>query len=267
MVTVNCGAIPATLMEAEFFGHEKGAFTDAAHLRTGRLEQANRGTLFLDEIGSMPYDLQGKLLRVLQERECQRIGGTQTIKLDIRFIAATNVTLEEKVKSGSFREDLYYRLNVFPIFLPPLRERRDDIPLLVPHLLEKVCQREGIPAKRMSQEAMKILMQHDWPGNVRQIENVLEMATILAGKRDYLLPDDLPPLCRPPEPEFSTRVEVPPEGVDFNQLVSQFERALIEEGLKRANGRRSQAAELLGLKRTTLLEKLKRLEPLSAVNQ
>jgi DNA-binding NtrC family response regulator len=267
MVTVNCGAIPATLMEAEFFGHEKGAFTDAAHLRTGRLEQANRGTLFLDEIGSMPYDLQGKLLRVLQERECQRIGGTQTIKLDIRFIAATNVTLEEKVKSGSFREDLYYRLNVFPIFLPPLRERRDDIPLLVPHLLEKVCQREGIPAKRMSQEAMKILMQHDWPGNVRQLENVLEMATILAGKRDYLLPDDLPPLCRPPEPEFATRVEVPPEGVDFNQLVSQFERALIEEGLKRANGRRSQAAELLGLKRTTLLEKLKRLEPLSAVNQ
>jgi DNA-binding NtrC family response regulator len=267
LVTVNCGAIPATLMEAEFFGHEKGAFTDASQLRTGKLEQSNRGTLFLDEIGTMPYDLQGKLLRVLQERECQRIGGTQTIKLDIRFIAATNVTLEEKVKTGSFREDLYYRLNVFPIFLPPLRERRDDIPLLVPHLLEKICQREGIPAKRMSQEAMKILMQHDWPGNVRQLENVLEMATILAGERDYLLPDDLPPLCRPPEPDFSARVEVPPEGVDFNHLVSQFERALIEEGLKRANGRRSQAAELLGLKRTTLLEKLKRLDTLSAVNQ
>jgi two-component system NtrC family response regulator len=260
LVTVNCGAIPATLMEAEFFGHEKGAFTDAQMMRTGRLEQANRGTLFLDEIGTMPYDLQGRLLRVLQERECQRIGGSQTIKLDIRFVAATNVTLEEKVKAGVFREDLYYRLNVFPIFVPPLRERRTDVPLLVPHLLEKICHREGIAPKQMSQEAMKVLMQHDWPGNVRQLENVLEMAVILAGDRDYLLHDDLPPLCRPPESEFSPRVEVPPEGVDFNHLVSQYERALIEEGLKRAHGRRSQAAELLGLKRTTLLEKLKRLE-------
>jgi DNA-binding NtrC family response regulator len=235
-------------------------------MRTGRLEQANRGTLFLDEIGTMPYDLQGKLLRVLQERECQRIGGSQTIKLDIRFVAATNVTLEEKVKSGAFREDLYYRLNVFPIFLPPLRERRQDIPLLVPHLLEKICQREGIPPKRMSQEAMKVLMQYDWPGNVRQLENVAEMAIILAGERDYLLPEDLPPLCRPPETESALRVEVPPEGVDFNRLVSQFERALIEEGLKRAHGRRSQAAELLGLKRTTLLEKLKRLETAETVS-
>jgi DNA-binding NtrC family response regulator len=264
LVTVNCGAIPATLMEAEFFGHERGAFTDASHMRTGRLEQANRGTLFLDEIGTMPYDLQGKLLRVLQERECQRIGGTHTIKLDIRFVAATNVTLEEKVKSGTFREDLYYRLNVFPIFLPSLRERREDIPLLVPHLLDKICQREGMSSKRMSQEAMKVLMHYDWPGNVRQLENVVEMATILAGARDYLLPEDLPPLCHSPEPDYALHVEVPPEGVDFNQLVSQYERALIEEGLKRANGRRSQAAELLGLKRTTLLEKLKRLEPAAA---
>jgi two-component system, NtrC family, response regulator len=267
LVTVNCGAIPATLMEAEFFGHERGAFTDAQQMRTGRLEQANRGTLFLDEIGTMPYDLQGKLLRVLQERECQRIGGSQTIKLDIRFVAATNVTLEEKVKAGTFREDLYYRLNVFPIYLPPLRARRDDIPLLVPQLLEKICRREGMSEKQMSQEAMKILIQYDWPGNVRQLENILEMATILAGERDYLLPEDLPPLCRPPEFDTAPRVEVPPEGVDFNLLVSQFERALIEEGLKRAHGRRGQAAELLGLKRTTLLEKLKRLETLTAVNQ
>ena len=266
LVTVNCGAIPATLMEAEFFGHERGAFTDAQQMRTGRLEQANRGTLFLDEIGTMPYDLQGKLLRVLQERECQRIGGSQTIKLDVRFIAATNVTLEDKVKAGAFREDLYYRLNVFPIYVPPLRERRTDIPLLVPHLLDKICQREGIAPKQMSQEAMKVLMQHDWAGNIRQLENVLEMAIILAGERDYLLQDDLPPLCRPAESEFSPRVEVPPEGVDFNDLVSQFERALIEEALTRSNGRRSQAAELLGLKRTTLLEKLKRLEA-ATVNQ
>ncbi|HEY7679612.1 MAG TPA: sigma-54 dependent transcriptional regulator [Terriglobia bacterium] len=264
LVTVNCGAIPATLMEAEFFGHERGAFTDAQQMRTGRLEQANRGTLFLDEVGTMPYDLQGKLLRVLQERECQRIGSHQTIRLDIRFIAATNTTLEEKVKAGTFREDLYYRLNVFPIFLPPLRERREDIPLLVPHLLERICQREGIASKQMSQDALRSLMQYDWPGNVRQLENALEMAIILAGERDYLLQEDLPPLCRPPEPESLPRVEVPPEGVDLNRLVSQFERALIEEGLRQAHGRRTQAAALLGLKRTTLLEKIKRLETVSA---
>ena len=241
LVTVNCGAIPATLMEAEFFGHEKGAFTDAQHLRTGRLEQANRGTLFLDEIGTIPYDLQGKLLRVLQERECQRIGGSHTIRLDIRFIAATNVTLEEKVKAGAFREDLYYRLNVFPIYLPPLRERREDLPVLVPHLLEKICQREGIAPKQMSQEGLKQLMEYDWPGNVRQLENVLEMAVILSGERDYLLPGDWPTLGRPPEAEFLPRVEVPPEGVDLNRLVAQFEKALIDEGLKQAHGRRSRA--------------------------
>jgi DNA-binding NtrC family response regulator len=264
LVTVNCGAIPATLMEAEFFGHEKGAFTDAQQLRTGKLEQANRGTLFLDEIGTMPYDLQGKLPRVVQERECQRIGGSHTIRLDIRFIAATNVTLEEKVKSGAFREDLYYRLNVFPIYLPPLRERREDLPALVPHLLEKICQREGIAPKLMSQEGLKHLMEYDWPGNVRQLENVLEMAVILSGERDYLLPGDWPTLGRPAEAEFLPRVEVPPEGVDLNRLVAQYEKALIDEGLKQAHGRRSQAAALLGLKRTTLLEKLKRLEAVSA---
>jgi transcriptional regulator with PAS, ATPase and Fis domain len=264
LIAVNCGAIPATLMEAEFFGHEKGAFTDAQQLRAGKLEQANRGTLFLDEIGNMPYELQGKLLRVLQERECQRIGSSQTIRLDIRFIAATNIPLEERVKAGTFREDLYYRLNVFPIYLPSLRERREDIPLLVPHLLEQICQRESIQPKHMSQEGLKELIEYDWPGNVRQLENVLEMAVILAGEREYLLPQDWPPLCRAPERELLPRVEVPPEGIDLNRVVSQFEKALIEEGLKLANGRRSQAATLLGLKRTTLLEKLKRLEAVSA---
>lgn len=267
MVPVNCGAIPGNLMEDEFFGHEKGAFTDAHQLRMGRFEQANRGTLFLDEIGTMPVDLQGKLLRVLQERECQRIGGAQTIKLDVRFIAATNINIEEKVRDGAFREDLYYRLNVFPIFLPALRERREDIPLLALHLLDKIAAIEGLAPKQISQEALKILMQYDWPGNVRQLENVLEMAIILAGERDYLLPDDLPPLRRAADPDNGVpRVEVPPEGVDLNQLVSQYERALIEEGLRQTRGRRTQAALLLGLKRTTLLEKLKRFDqqPVSA---
>jgi DNA-binding NtrC family response regulator len=266
LVAVNCGAIPGNLMEAEFFGHERGAFTDAHQLRMGRFEQANRGTLFLDEIGTMPIDLQGKLLRVLQERECQRIGGVQTIKLDVRFIAATNINMEEKVRDGAFREDLYYRLNVFPIFLPALRDRREDIPQLAAHLLDKIAAVEGIAPKRISQEALKVLMSYSWPGNIRQLENVLEMAIILSGERDYLLPGDLPPLNRngassdSGSQDHTPRVEVPPEGVDLNHLIAQYERAMIQEGLRLSHGRRTQAAMLLGLKRTTLLEKMKRYE-------
>ena len=261
LVSVNCAAIPATLMEDEFFGHEKGAFTDAQQVRIGRFEQANRGTLFLDEIGTMPLGLQGKLLRVLQERECQRIGGTQTIRLDVRIIAATNVKLDERVQSGAFREDLYYRLNVFPIFLPPLRERREDIPLLAAYLLEKLCAREGLSQKQIAQEALKGLAAYAWPGNVRQLENALEMAAILGGEREYLLPDDFPAICRRPgAAESLPRVEIPDEGADFNLLVSRFEKALILEGLRRSDGKRSRAAVLLNMKRTTLLEKLKKLQ-------
>ncbi len=261
LVAVNCAAIPATLMEDEFFGHEKGAFTDAQQLRIGRFEQASRGTIFLDEIGAMPLDLQGKLLRVLQEREFQRIGGSQTIRLDVRVIAATNLKLDERVKAGEFRQDLYYRLNVFPIFLPPLRERRDDIPLLAGYLLEEFCNREGLPPKQISQEALKALAVYDWPGNVRQLENALEMAVILAAKREYLLPQDFPVIGRTAGPEESLPpVTIPPEGADFNQLVSGFEQALIEEALRRSDGKRSRAAVLLNMKRTTLLEKLKKLQ-------
>jgi len=261
LVSVNCAAIPATLMEDEFFGHERGAFTDAQQLRIGRFEQANRGTLFLDEIGTMPHDLQGKLLRVLQERECQRIGGTQTIRLDVRIIAATNVKLDERVQAGAFREDLYYRLNVFPIFLPPLRERRDDIPLLAVYLLEKICAREGLPPKQISQEALKSLVSYDWPGNVRQLENALEMAVILGSRREYLLPEHFPVVGqRPFSSESIPPVTIPPEGADFNLLVSRFEKALIEEGLRLSDGKRSRAAALLHMKRTTLLEKLKKMQ-------
>ena len=260
MVPVNCGAIPDTLLEDEFFGHEKGAFTGAQYLRVGRFEEANRGTVFLDEIGNMPRDLQGKLLRVLQERECQRIGGSQTLRLDVRFIAATNVNLEERVKAGAFREDLFYRLNVFPILLPPLRERKEDVVFLVPHLLRKICSSEGIPQKQITQEAVKSLVQYGWPGNVRQLENALEMAVILAGGREYLSADDFPGIGRPAQPDCVPRVEIPSEGVDFNLLVSQFEKSLILEGLKIAQGKRSKAALLLNMKRTTLVEKLKKFQ-------
>jgi DNA-binding NtrC family response regulator len=209
----------------------------------------------------MPLDLQGKLLRALQERECQRIGGTQTIRLDVRIIAATNVKLDERVQSGLFREDLYYRLNVFPIFLPPLRERRDDVPLLAVCLLEKICAREGLPQKQLSQEALKSLAGYDWPGNVRQLENALEMAVILGVKREYLLPEDFPVIGqRPAGSESLPAISIPPEGADFNLLVSRFERALIEEGLRLSDGKRSRAAALLHMKRTTLLEKLKKLQ-------
>jgi DNA-binding NtrC family response regulator len=261
LVSVNCAAIPATLMEDEFFGHEKGAFTDAQQLRIGRFEQASRGTIFLDEIGTMPLALQGKLLRVLQEREFQRIGGAQTIRLDVRVIAATNQKLDERVKAGDFREDLYYRLNVFPISLPPLRERRDDIPLLAVHLLEGFCRREGLPPKQISQEAFKALALYDWPGNVRQLENALEMAVILAGKREYLLPQDFPVLGQTPASAGDLPpVAIPPDGADFNLLISRYERALIEEALRLSDGKRSRAAVLLNMKRTTLLEKLKKLQ-------
>jgi DNA-binding NtrC family response regulator len=263
-VPVNCGAIPDTLLEDELFGHEKGAFTGAQYLRVGRFEEANRGTVFLDEIGNMPRDLQGKLLRVLQERECQRLGGSQTIRLDVRFIAATNVNLEEKVKSDAFREDLFYRLNVFPISLPPLRERTEDIPSLAPHLLQKICGQEGMPQKQITQEAMKSLVRYNWPGNVRQLENALEMAVILAGEREYLSADDFPGVGRSEQAARVPPVEIPTEGVDFHLLVSQFEKSLLLEGLKIAEGKRSKAALLLNMKRTTLVEKLKKLQ-LSAV--
>ncbi len=263
LVTVNCGAIPATLLEDEFFGHEKGAFTDAQQLRLGRFEQANRGSLFLDEIGNMPPDLQGKLLRVLQERECHRIGGSQTIRLDVRFIAATNSKLEEKVKAGAFREDLFYRLNVFPIYIPPLRERKEDIAPLVPHLLDRICVREGIPSKQVTQEALKALLQYNWPGNVRQLENALEMAVILAGERKFLLLEDFPAVCRLAPPATVPKVEIPPEGIDFHLVVSEFEKTIILEGLKLAQGKRSRAAALLNMKRTTLLEKLKKMQAAS----
>ncbi len=192
LVMVNCGAIPENLIEAEFFGHVKGAFTGAVAHRVGRFEQADGGDIFLDEIGEMPIDLQSKLLRVLQEREFERVGSSQTVKVDVRVLAATNCDLKDKVERGEFREDLYYRLNVVPIRLPTLAERAEDVPLLTEHLVARICRREELPQKRPGPEALERLMQYPWPGNVRQLENAIENAVVFSGERALLYPSDFP---------------------------------------------------------------------------
>src|SRR5580658_5387528 len=190
MVAINCSALPENLLEAELFGHTKGAFTGAIGARVGRFEQANKSTLFLDEIGDMPPELQAKLLRVLQDREIQRLGSSETIKVDVRVIAATNVDLLERVRQGRFREDLYYRLNVVPVATPALRERLEDITALTHHFIEKTCRLEDIPLRRVAPEALERLRSNPWPGNVRQLENAVEMAVAMSGKRETLFTND-----------------------------------------------------------------------------
>jgi len=259
MVSVNCGGIPATLLEDEFFGHVKGAFTDAHQARIGRFEQADAGAIFLDEIGDLPLELQPKLLRVLQEREIHRVGGVDSIRLDVRVIAATNVDLWSRVAEGRFREDLYYRINVFPIHLPPLRDRREDIPLLAAHFLEKFCHRDRLPLKRLRPSAETELMSRPWPGNIRELENALEVAVIRSQDRPVVDIADFPAPPPPSRSAGAAPASAPPAAAPFKNLVTQFERDLIHHALDRAQGNRSQAAHLLGLKRTTLIEKLKKL--------
>jgi DNA-binding NtrC family response regulator len=259
-VALNCSAIPETLLEAELFGHVRGAFTGAIGNRQGRLEQAHKGTLFLDEVGTMSTALQMKLLRVLQEREFERIGDMQTIKVDVRVIAATNSDLGRMVAEGSFREDLYYRLNVIPVRLPALRERKDDVPLLVQHFLEKLRQ-DNRPAITVSQEAMRALMAFSWPGNVRQLENAIERAVAFGAARGQIEASDLPPeIASADEPASSLTLSLPEEGVDLEALITGIERDLIQRSLERTHGNKGQAARLLNLKRTTLVEKIKRLQ-------
>jgi DNA-binding NtrC family response regulator len=256
-VALNCSAIPETLLEAELFGHVRGAFTGAVGARQGRFEQAHKGTLFLDEVGTMSPGLQSKLLRALQEREFERVGDNQTVKVDVRVIAATNSDLGRMVSEGTFREDLYYRLNVIPVRLPPLRDRRDDIPLLVKHFLGKFAANAPVV---VSQTAMRALMAYPWPGNVRQLENAVERAVALAGGRHELELADLPPEVQEmPEVLAVPAVEFPEQGVDLPKYLAEIERELIERSLQRTRGNRNKAAELLGIKRTTLVEKLKRL--------
>ncbi len=263
MVSVNCSALPENLLEAELFGHVKGAFTGAVGQRIGRFEQAHRSTIFLDEIGDLPLELQAKLLRVLQERTFQRLGSSETIRVDIRVLAATNAKLVQRVREGRFREDLYYRLNVVPLSLPPLRERLGDIPPLVIHFIDKICGQEGLPPRRIAPEALRRLQTYDWPGNVRQLENAVEMAIALSGDRDTLYPSDFPlPSIREtkPIPLTSTPViAVPDDGLDFEQTVGRIERAILEQAMQKTGGNKKQAAEMLRLKRTTFAAKLKSL--------
>ena len=269
-VAVNSSALPENLLEAELFGHVKGAFTGAVANRIGRFEQAHRGTIFLDEISDMPLELQAKLLRVLQEREFQRLGSSETVKVDVRVIAATNVDLAERVRQGRFREDLFYRLNVVPLNIPPLRERRRDIPLLVHHFLEKICRQEGLPRREITPEALERLMRYDWPGNVRQLENAVETAVVLSGERRLLYPSDFRlPACRPRPPAIAAGpvIAVPDDGLDFEATISGIERALLEQALRKSGGNKKQAAEMLGLKRTTFAAKWKSLEAAAARGQ
>jgi transcriptional regulator with GAF, ATPase, and Fis domain len=263
MVAVNCNALPENLLEAELFGHVRGAFTGAVQHRVGRFEQANGGTLFLDEIGDLPVDLQAKLLRVVQEREFQRLGSSETIRVDIRFVAATNQDLAQRVEQGRFREDLYYRLNVVPIHMPPLRDRRVDIPLLATHFVAKICRLEQIPAKSLSPEAIERLTAYDWPGNVRQLENAIEMALALSGDRRILTPADfrMPAAAHPP-PAFPGEwplVPLPDDGLDYERTIARIERSILDQALRKTGGNKKAAAQMLRLKRTTLSAKVRTL--------
>jgi transcriptional regulator with GAF, ATPase, and Fis domain len=255
MVSINCNAIPGELLEAELFGHVKGAYTGAFQNRTGRFEQANKGTLFLDEVGDMPFPLQAKLLRVLQEREIQRLGSSETVKVDVRVIAATNANLQKLVEQGKFRQDLFYRLHVAPIYVPPLRERREDIPLLVTHFLEKLCRNEQIPTKTIPRQIVEWLQSMSWPGNVRELENTIESAIAVSGDRPCLQMVDFPALLgKASQP--ATLFAMPDDGIDYNAVVSRFERILLGEALRISGGRKKQAAAFLNLKRSTFSAKL-----------
>jgi DNA-binding NtrC family response regulator len=264
MVAINCSALPENLLEAELFGHTKGAFTGAANLRIGRFEQANLGTIFLDEIGDMPLELQAKLLRVLQDREVQRLGSSENIKIDVRVIAATNVDLQERVKQGRFRADLFYRLNVVPLRMPTLGKRTTDIPMLVNHFVRKVCHAEDIPLKRLSPEALCRVCASPWPGNVRQLENAVEMAVAVSGDRDVLYPKDFGLTdAGPRSTSAGTISQFPPAlsgPIHFDTAVSQFQLAILDAALRQSNGNKTVAAERLGIKRTTLIMKMRSLE-------
>jgi DNA-binding NtrC family response regulator len=259
-VAFNAAAIPEGLVEAELFGHVKGAFTGAVSARVGRFELAHRGTLFIDEVSSMPLPLQAKLLRALQEREVERVGDSKPMKLDIRVIAATNADLRKLVKEGTFREDLFYRLSVIPVTLPPLRARRGDIPLLAQHMIKKSCRENNITQKPLTQEALRMLMAYHWPGNVRQFENAMEHAVAMSLTAADIGPEALPDEIRKPtETGFNAAIAIPDEGIDFSSIVQKLERDLITRCLEKTGGNKRQAARLLNLSRTTFIDKLQRL--------
>ncbi len=259
-VPINCGAIPEDLLESELFGYEKGAFTGAVATKMGRFEAADKGTVLLDEIGDMSPGLQVKILRVLQEREFERVGGRNTIEVDVRVVAATNQDLDRAVEEKRFRNDLFYRLNVIPIHLPPLRNRREDVPLLVDHFIEKISERKKKSAIGISPDALGMLEEYEWPGNIRELENIIERLVVLKDEGSRILPKDLPDKIKAFNP---ARVSVPlaglpPDGIDFNTAVDNFERDLILNALSMVNGVKKKAAEYLNINRTTLIEKMKR---------
>ncbi len=259
-VAFNSAAIPESLAEAELFGHVKGAFTGAVSSRVGRFELAHRGTLFIDEVASMSLPLQSKLLRAIQEREVERVGDSKPMKVDIRIVAATNSDLRQMVKEGSFREDLYYRLNVIPVRLPPLRARKEDVPLLAHHFIKKSCQENGVAVKPISQDTLRVLMAYDWPGNIRQFENAMEHAVAMSLTANEIGPDSLPEDVRTRSgPAVVPTVSIPDEGINFTNVVSQLERELILRCLEKTGGNKRQAARLLNLSRTTFIDKLQRL--------
>ncbi|TAJ99486.1 MAG: sigma-54-dependent Fis family transcriptional regulator [Candidatus Manganitrophaceae bacterium] len=258
LIPVNCGAIPEALLESELFGHEKGAFTGAATSRIGRFELAHGGTLFLDEISELSLPLQVKLLRVLQERSFERVGGTKTIHVDVRIIAATNQDLEQAVEEKRFRKDLFYRLNVIPMMIPPLRERREDIPLLIDHFIHRFNEKKHRKIEGVTPDAEKLLLEYPWPGNIRELENLIERLVTLK-QEGYIQPADLPDkLTKCHERRLLFQFELPDEGANFSELVSEFENQLLQQALLKANGVKNRAAQLLKMNRTTLVEKLKR---------
>ncbi len=257
-VVVNSGSLPHELLESNLFGHVKGAFTGAVYAKKGLFELADKGTLFFDEIGNIPIETQSKLLRVMQEREFMRLGGVETLKVDVRVIAATNVDLRRAVEEGRFREDLYYRLNVIAIQLPPLRQRKEDIPALAQHFVDKYSQENGKAVEAVTPEALQVLMDYDWPGNVRELENVIERGVVLS-TGPYIGPELVPDQVRTSPGFFHIPpVSVPPEGINLREVIAGFERRIIESTLEATGGVQKDAARLLGLKPTTLNEMIKR---------
>ena len=255
-VPINCAAIPETLIESELFGHEKGSFTGAFERRLGRFELADKGTLFLDEIGSLPLAMQGKLLRVLQEKKVQRIGGQSEIPVDARIVAATNIPLEELIRKGRFREDLYYRLNVVPIKLPPLRERPGDLPLLLAHFLKNANMKFRKTCKGFTPDALDFMQNYDWPGNVRELENLIERLVVLT-KEEKIGREHLPPEFM--KGSISSFANVS-DDLSLKDALARFETGFIEQALKKAGGSKNKAAKILGIHRNTLLQIEKKLK-------
>ncbi|MCP4372748.1 MAG: sigma-54-dependent Fis family transcriptional regulator [Deltaproteobacteria bacterium] len=264
-ISINCGAIPEDLLESELFGHTKGSFTGAIASRQGKFQQANGGTVFLDEIGDMSRDLQVKVLRVLEEGEFEQVGGTKTIKADVRIISATHRDLEEEVQKGNFRQDLFYRLFVIPVTVPPLRERKSDIPLLIQYFLKKSNLKNKREIKKISKDAKDLMIHYLWPGNVRELKNIVERIVVLKGK-GVILPEDLPKRLKAVKSTATQEPEDMERGICLSSAVTEYEKVLILQSLEKTAWVKNRAAKLLHLNRTTLVEKIKRhqLQQMSA---